>query len=151
MPYEVQLPARTVAAVNSRLILYRNPGILIADDLPLILALLKIELEERGFNVWLASNGSEAVDLYLEHRQLIDLVLLDVQMPKLDGPQALSILRWLDPKVIVCFMTAEPGKYAEADLLARGAERVFSKPFRAGDVADTLEQLAPDCSQETFR
>ena len=45
----------------------RKPGILIADDMALILTLLKFELESRGFNVWLAMDGDDALDLYRKH------------------------------------------------------------------------------------
>ena len=52
----------------------RNPGILIADDKGLILTLLKLELEPRGFTVWLAVDGDDALDLYRRNHAEIDLV-----------------------------------------------------------------------------
>jgi hypothetical protein len=45
----------------------RNPGILIADDMALILILLKFELESRGFIAWPAMDGDDALDLYRKH------------------------------------------------------------------------------------
>jgi CheY-like chemotaxis protein len=77
----------------------RKPGILIADDMALILTLLKFELESRGFNAWLAVDGNDALDLYRRHREEIDLVLLDVQMRGLDGPHTLEALQQFDPDV----------------------------------------------------
>src|SRR5262249_58605364 len=47
----------------------RNPGILIADDMGLILTLLKFELEACGFTVWLAVDGDDAVDLYRRNHE----------------------------------------------------------------------------------
>jgi CheY-like chemotaxis protein len=47
--------------------------------------------------VWLAAGGQEALDLYQRHREAIDVVLLDVRMPGLDGPQTLAALRALNP------------------------------------------------------
>jgi len=120
----------------------RNPGILIADDMASIRALLRLELEPRGFNVWLAADGDDAVDLYRHNHLAIDVVLLDVQMPGLDGPQTLAALQQFDRKVRACFMTGDPGIYNEADLRQRGAACVFHKPFQAAAVAQTLDQLA---------
>jgi CheY-like chemotaxis protein len=119
----------------------RNPGILIADDLPIILTVLKFELESRGFNVWLAVDGEDAVDLYRSHHNEIDLVLLDVQMPGLDGPHTLEALQRLNPDVIACFMTGNAGRYTKEDLLNRGATLIFSKPFRTAEIAALLERV----------
>jgi CheY-like chemotaxis protein len=119
----------------------RAPGILIADDMALILTMLKFELERRGLTVWLAVDGEDALDLYRSHHDEIDLVLLDVQMPGLDGPQTLEALRQLNPGVVACFMTGGGGTYSEDDLKQRGAAHVFRKPFRPVDVANILQRL----------
>ncbi len=125
------------SAVASR----RRQGILVVDDVGLILTLLKFELEPLGFDVWLAVDGDDALDLFRRHREEIDVVLLDVQMPGLDGPQTLAGLQRVDPNVAVCFMTGHFSIYSEADLLARGAAHVFCKPFRPADVARFLESM----------
>ena len=117
----------------------RNPGILIADDMALILTLLKFELESRGFKVWLAVDGDDALDLYRRHRDEIDLVLLDVQMPGLDGPHTLEAIQRLNPHVVAGFMLGNSDIYTEEELLNRGAAWVFRKPFRPAEVADQLQ------------
>jgi CheY-like chemotaxis protein len=119
----------------------RNPGILIADDMAWILNLLKFEMESRGFNVWLAVDGDDAIDLYSRHQDKVDVVLLDVQMPGLDGPQTLEALQRLNPAVVACFMSGNLEAYTEEDLLDRGAKLIFSKPFRAAEVADFLQRV----------
>jgi CheY-like chemotaxis protein len=126
---------------TGRRALARRPGILVADDMALILTLLKFELESRGLAVWLAVDGDDAVDLYRRHRDDIDLVLLDVHMPGLDGPHTLEALQRLDPAVVACFMSGNLGTHTEEELLDRGAARVFSKPFCTAEVADSLQEL----------
>jgi CheY-like chemotaxis protein len=121
----------------------RNPGILVVDDMALILTLLKFELESRGFNAWLAVDGDDALDLYRRHRDEIDLVLLDVQLPGLDGPNTFDAIRRLNPHVVACFMWGNTGIYTEEELLARGAAWVFRKPFRPNEVVDVLQRMAP--------
>jgi CheY-like chemotaxis protein len=119
----------------------RRPGILIVDDLGLILSLLKLELEPRGFRVWLGMDGKDAIDVYSKHGPQIDVVLLDVRMPGLDGLQTLAALQEMDPEVLACFMTGDSGTYTETELLARGAAQVFIKPFYPSDIADSLQAL----------
>lgn len=119
----------------------RRPGVLVADDTGLVLTMLKFALEARGFAVWLTMDGGDAIDLYRRHHEGIDLVLLDVHMPGLDGPHTLDALRRFDPDVLACFMTGDAGPYGRADLLARGASRVFDKPFAAAELARALDDV----------
>ena len=128
----------------------RNPGILIADDKGLILTLLKLELEPRGFTVWLAVDGDDALDLYRRNHAEIDLVLLDVQMPGLDGPHTLAALQRLDPDVLACFMTGNSAAYTDDDLLSRGAARVFNKPFLVAELAQFLQGLVKSADSKTL-
>jgi len=127
----------------------RNPGILIVDDMGLILTILKFELEPRGFTVWLAVDGDDALDLYRRNREQIDVVLLDVQMPGLDGPHTLALLQRFDPEVLSCFMSGDTGPYTEEDLLERGAVCVFNKPFCADEVAQRLQKVVESAHSKT--
>ena len=104
--------------------------------------MLGVGMRSHGFAVWLACDGPEAVDLYRAHRDGIDVVLLDVQMPGLDGPETLAALRELNPRVRCCFMTGDLGLYADRTLLDLGAATVFMKPFRLSEVAHQLVHLA---------
>jgi CheY-like chemotaxis protein len=119
----------------------RVPGILVVDDEPAIRTLLQAALPRYGFQVFVAGSGLEAVTAYREHRTQIVAVLLDVQLPGLDGPQTLCILRAIDPQVRCCFMTGDPGDYTEEELLDMGAVRVFPKPFILLEMAQALKQL----------
>src|SRR5437879_4226089 len=65
----------------------RACGILIVDDQAHVRDVLSIGLRQEGFAVWLAANGREAFDLYRCRRADIDVVLLDMHMPVLNGPQ----------------------------------------------------------------
>lgn len=118
------------------------PGILIVDDEPAIRQLLELGLQMHGFQVWLASSGAEAVQLYQLHGSAIAVVLLDVLMPGLDGPQTLHALEQIAPNVRCIFMSGNLGKYREQDLLGLGARGVVAKPFVLENLAERLRQLA---------
>jgi CheY-like chemotaxis protein len=148
MTAELKTPERSeVTGLANRRGL-RKPGILIADDMGLILALLKLELEPRGFSVWLAEDGDDALDVYRRHHEAIDMVLLDVQMPGRDGPHTLAALQEVDPGVLACFMTGNAATYTEEELLDWGAVYVFDKPFRPAEVAHLL-QILVSASQDS--
>jgi CheY-like chemotaxis protein len=150
MATELRNNERTQGACLARRTSARKPGILIADDMGLILTLLKFVLEPRGFNVWLAVDSSDAIDLFRRHHEQIDVVLLDVQMPGLDGPHTLAHLQRIDRDVVACFMTGNLGNYSVDELLNRGAMCVFIKPFRLSDVADYLQTLCPAVEPEAM-
>jgi CheY-like chemotaxis protein len=119
-------------------------GVLVADDEPDLLTLFDIALKDYGFLVWLAKSGEEAVEVYQQHQRTIDIVLLDVEMPGLDGPQTLQVLRCLNPAVRASFMTGGCSKYDEPALLNQGAAYVFRKPFQLQDLAALLRRLVTE-------
>ena len=129
---------RSITARKSRL---SQTGILVVDDESLVRNFLQLFLRQEGFRVWLAEDGREAVRLYHQRRQDIRLVLLDVRMPDMDGPQTLAALRRLEPGLDCCFMTGNAGDYTHADLVQHGAARVFAKPFNLVEVRSFLWKL----------
>ena len=114
--------------------------VLVVDDEPSVLSMLGLALKRHGMIARLARSGQEAVELYSHHRGDIGLVLLDVQMPQMSGPQVLEALRQLDPNVRCCFMSAEAGCSVD-DLLALGALAIFRKPFSLAEVMARLGEL----------
>jgi CheY-like chemotaxis protein len=136
------LPAAPAAAPGAVRVPAGKPGVLVVDDEPLLLGVLQRMLQDRGFTVWLASNGYQALEVYQSHLEDITVVLLDVRMPGLDGPQTLTALRRLNGSVRCCFMTGNMGLYLPDELLALGAAAVFAKPFDLPQLAEALWQLA---------
>lgn len=121
---------------------HRKYGVLVADDEPDIRAVLHEGLEREGFAVWVAGDGDEAVALYRGHRRNIDVVLLDVCMPTLDGPAALKAIQALKPAIPCCFMSGYLGEHTAEALRRRGAQAIVTKPFEVVELAQTLRTLA---------
>jgi two-component system cell cycle sensor histidine kinase/response regulator CckA len=121
-------------------------GILVVDDDAAVRSGLERVLRRRGFAVWAAAGGAEAVDLYREHAERIGVVLTDVRMPGVNGADTVAALRRLDPAVRVCFMTCEP-----EDIPDTRVECVFPKPFTdVSDLADELRRIASDRPRRSF-
>jgi CheY-like chemotaxis protein len=117
-------------------------AILVVDDDHAVLTVLQTHLQREGFHVWTAGNGEEALDHCCDHGNDIAVVLLDVQLPGLDGPQTLEGIQALEMDIPVCFMTGNPGRYEPDDLLRRGARHLFGKPFDLEEVARVVRHLA---------
>jgi two-component system cell cycle sensor histidine kinase/response regulator CckA len=128
-----------------------RPAVLVADDEVTVRHLLEVVLHLQGFNAWFAADGREALDIYERHGQAIDVVLLDVCMPELDGPHTLDGLRRMNPDVLCCFMTGDAGGYSTDDLLQRGAVHIFTKPFLPADFVAVLRKLLVNKAPADYR
>jgi two-component system cell cycle sensor histidine kinase/response regulator CckA len=113
-------------------------GILVVDDCDNVRTMLEMALKGQGFNVWLASSGLEAVEVYRQNSHQIALVLLDVHMPQLDGPQTFAALRKHDSSVRCCFMSGTTETYTQDQLRSMGGEGYLAKPF---DIAVMIRLL----------
>ena len=119
----------------------QQSAVLVVEDSEAILDLLKLALNQYGFNSILALSGQAAVEIYQQQQDQIALVLMDVQMPGLDGPRTLDALRKINPAIRCCFMSGHPGKDSETELQEMGAFFIW-KPFKLSELADLLQQLA---------
>lgn len=113
---------------------YRNGGnfgleqkILVVDDEQRMRKLVKDFLIRENFQVLEAADGEEAVDLFLEEKN-IDLVILDVMMPRMDGWQACREIRQYS-KVPIIMLTARGAENDELRGFELGVDEYISKPF----------------------
>lgn len=107
--------------------------VLLVDDEPGVRVMLNFALRFHAFTVRAASSGEEGLELYRAYKDTVRVLLLDVQMPGLDGAQTLAAIREIDPGVRCVFMSGHTGRYSADDLLALGAARVLQKPFASLD------------------
>jgi CheY-like chemotaxis protein len=119
-------------------------GVLIVDDDKNIRELLRTRLERDGFRAWAAGSGEEALVLCKEFADQLAVIVLDIQMPGLTGPETFDEIAKIDADIPVCFMTADLGIYELEDLLQRGARYVFAKPFQMTEFADIVRTLAEE-------
>ena len=105
--------------------------ILLVDDEPDILEILKYNLSSEGYTVYTANNGLEGVAKAKKKQP--HLIILDVMMPEMDGIEVCEQLR-ANPKtadVAVCFLTARSEDYSQIAGLEAGADDYVSKPIKS--------------------
>jgi signal transduction histidine kinase len=112
--------------------------ILVVDDEAAIRDLTTDILEERGYDVVLASSGEEAVRLFTAERGKIDLVILDMIMPGLNGLETLKRLREVAPDIRVLLSSGYSPEGTRAEALERGAVGFIHKPYRVADLSTAV-------------
>jgi PAS domain S-box-containing protein len=123
--------------------------LLFVDDEELLRNVGKLMLESLGHDVLLADGGASALELYRTSGQDIDLVLLDLSMPDMDGAECFRHLKALDPLVPVVICTGH-GKRIDIDAMVReGALGTLRKPFGMDELSAALGQcLQRRCSRK---
>ncbi len=113
--------------------------ILLAEDEPNLSSLLEEYLQLKGYQVKLAPNGEEALDLYQKHE--IDLCLLDIMMPKMDGFTLARKIREKDEQVPIIFLTAKSLKDDKIEGFNLGADDYITKPFSMEELLARIEAV----------
>jgi CheY-like chemotaxis protein len=108
--------------------------VLLADDEGALRNLARAILQRMGYQVLLAADGREAIEVYQRERRRIGAVVLDVTMPRLSGRDALKELRRLDPGLRVLFVSGYPLEHlTEAE--RQQIDGFVAKPYQPEDLA----------------
>ncbi|MDA8417294.1 MAG: response regulator [Betaproteobacteria bacterium] len=120
--------------------------ILVVDDNPMNLELTRATLELSGFEVVTAINGSEA--LHIAEVESVDLILMDLRMPVMDGRQSMTALRAnpVTAHIPIVVLTASAMKGERELMLTVGFDGYIDKPIDVRTFADTVSRLLKSCS-----
>ncbi|MBI5474632.1 MAG: PAS domain S-box protein [Ignavibacteriae bacterium] len=106
-----------------------NELILLVDDETIMQELGRELLEEQGYRVMVATDGVEAVEIYRQYSKEIDLVILDLLMPRLDGGQAFLELKKINKNVRAFFCTGYTPRDVVGSILKDASLETLQKPF----------------------
>ncbi len=134
-----ELPVQGFDAVAGKTGRPRHETILLVEDEEAVRKLAKIALERSGYAVLVAANGRAAMDVAGRHAGGIDLLVTDVVMPEMRGPQLAAVLRERRPALKVLFMSGYIQDAAERTDLAE--QRFLHKPFSLRQLTDTVRDL----------
>ena len=113
--------------------------ILVIDDAPNVRALLELLLRPQGYDVILADNGWKGLQLYRQDHP--DVIVLDLNMPELDGVTVLKQIRSVDPKQPVIVLTGNSAPETERQVRALGVSEFILKGSSLHLLWPTLKRL----------
>jgi two-component system response regulator MprA len=115
-------------------------NILIVDDNKDLVEFLKVLFTHNGYEVCWAFNGLDA--LVEVRKQTVDVVVLDVMMPKMDGLQVCTELKQINPTVPVILLTAKDDLATRSAAMALGVSEFLAKPV---NIEDLLTRVRTQC------
>lgn len=122
---------------------HAQPGrvILLVDDEVPMQELGKELLEEQGYQVLIAGDGQEAVDIFRSRAREIDLVILDLVMPRLDGGQTYIEMKKINNDVRAFFCTGYTSNEVITSLLEEEKLQALQKPFRPNEFLNLVNEM----------
>ena len=124
-----------------------NNCVLIVDDEQRMRKLIKDFLVAKGFSILEAENGEKALEVFEENKNKINLILLDVMMPKLDGWSVLRQIRQ-EFKVPIIMLTARGEEQDELFGFELGVDEYISKPFSPKILVARVEAILKRTNQD---
>ncbi len=121
-----------------------HPAILVAEDDPAVLQLIRRLLEKDGYPVLTARDGREALAVFASHRDTVALAVLDVVMPGADGRAVHDAIRRESPDLPVIFCTGYDLAVLHPDLDVGEGTTVLQKPFTPADLLAAIRKLCPE-------
>ena len=120
----------------------RNKGlILLVDDEEIVLDVGTQMLEKIGYSVFKARNGKEAIALFREHKAQVNMVILDLRMPEMDGECAYELLKEIKPDVKVLISSGGSLGDQSSQNLKYGCSGFSQKPFNLRTLTQKVEEL----------
>ena len=115
--------------------------VLVVDDDPAVRGVAESMLETLGLNVMVAQDGGEGVEIFRQHAGEIDLVLMDMTMPKLNGVEAFSEMQVIKPGIRVILISGYNEQEVTHDLEGKGLSGFVQKPFLLGSFTDKVREV----------
>ncbi len=121
-------------------------NILLIDDEPVIRLSVRFMLEGMGYTVHEAENGQAGIDSYKAHQKEIDLILLDMIMPVMDGTECFYQLKAFDPAVRIVIASGYTREADFANLHQEGLIDFIRKPYTLEQLSELLYKIMPSTS-----
>lgn len=112
--------------------------ILIVDDEELLRKVAASILENAGYSILFAQNGKEGVEVFTQHKESIDLVILDMIMPVMDGRDCYKKIHEISPETPVIMASGYTSDLRVQEIKALGVKELIAKPYRAAKLTATV-------------
>ena len=126
------------------MIIRGSGNILLVDDEDIIIDVSKPMLENLGYSVIVAKGGRNAVDSVSETGENVDLVILDLIMPDMDGSMTFDAIREIHPKMPIILSSGYSLKGKATDIMRRGCNAFIQKPFNISELSQLIRKVLDD-------
>jgi PAS domain S-box-containing protein len=132
---------RRDSKISDQLPLAGNGGIMVVDDEDVVCEVMERMLKTLGYRTFVAKNGQEAVKYYNMSKDHIDLVLIDMIMPQMNGRDCFRALKEIDPSVKAVLITGHIPEDMAYDALNDGMKDIIFKPFSKSRLAQVIHDV----------
>ena len=143
--FNIYLPLTTKAVhkknQNEAGMLKGSETILLVDDEVMIIEVGKAMLERMGYNVILANSGEEALELISDMGKEIDLVILDLIMPGMNGGETFDLIREGNPEIPVILSSGYSISGQATEIMSRGCNGFIQKPFDISELSQKIRDV----------
>lgn len=143
--FTIYLPASTKAVFEEKAVPAEakksTETILIVDDQDMILTVASDMLRALGYQVFAAQGGKEALSLYTEKRESIDIVILDMIMPSLSGGETFDRLKAINPGIKVVLSSGYSINGQATEIMRRGCSGFIQKPFNIQELSQKIREV----------
>lgn len=140
-----------VKNVEDSLFDYKGSGtILIIDDEEIMREVASAILKKIGYQIVFAENGKTGIDIFIEKKDEIDLVLLDMIMPEKNGRDCFYEMRKIKPDLKVILTSGFTRKNEIGQMVENGLQGFIQKPFRSADLGKIVQTVLSDTQENDF-
>jgi YesN/AraC family two-component response regulator len=115
--------------------------VLYVEDEPMISSQISMILEDEIDELFTASNGAEGLEIFKQHKDDIDLVITDIQMPKLNGIEMIKEIKKLVPNKPIIITTAFTESEYLVEAIKLGVDKFLQKPVDLHELMDTISKV----------
>ncbi|MBN1799387.1 MAG: response regulator [Spirochaetales bacterium] len=138
----LQEPERRVSAkIPTKIAVEGSGGVMVVDDEDVVCEVMERMLKGLGYNTYVVKNGQEAVEYYSASKDTIDLVLIDMIMPKMNGRDCYRALKEINPAVKAVLITGHIPEDMAYDAINDGMKDVIFKPFSKSRLAQVVHAV----------
>lgn len=113
--------------------------VFLIDDDDMIADVSEMILKNSGYDVVIAKSGKEAIEVYKENHSRIDMVILDMILPDMDGGDTYDRLKEINPGIKVLLASGYDIDYQGRDIMERGCDGFIQKPFNMNELLEKIK------------
>jgi len=115
--------------------------ILLIDDEDMVIKISEMMLKRLGYRVLKAHSGYEGLQLFEENKSKIDLIISDLEMPKMNGKEVMDKLREIDPQIKVILSSGALTNADEKNVVNKGFNGFIKKPYNMNTLCEKMTEI----------